>query len=104
MQRKNLTRTKEHIAKMIELAQAKKIQVILVGVPNVEFLSLSTAGFYKELATKYNVPLDASSLQEILNNDALKIDRVHPNAKGYKILSNNLAQLISDSYIPVYKP
>ncbi len=101
LQRKNLTKTKENIAKMIELAQSKKIQVVLIGVPDVEFLTLSTASFYQELADKYNVPLDDSSLEEILNDDTLKIDTVHPNAKGYKILSNNLAQIISNSYIPV---
>ncbi|MCF6173389.1 MAG: GDSL-type esterase/lipase family protein [Campylobacteraceae bacterium] len=104
IQRKILKKTKENIAKMIELAKAKKIQVILVGVPDVEFLTLSTAGFYNELAQKYNIPIDDTSLQEILNDDKLKIDKVHPNAKGYKILSNNLAQIISNSYIPVYKP
>jgi lysophospholipase L1-like esterase len=104
LRRKNFTKTKENIAKMIELAQAKKIQVILIGVPDVEFLTLSTASFYSELATEYNVPIDDTSLQEILNDDTLKIDKVHPNAKGYELLSNNLAQIISDSYIPVYKP
>lgn len=104
LRRKNFDKTKENIAKMIQLAQAKKIQVILIGVPDVEFLTLSTASFYNELATEYNIPIDDTSLQEILNDDTLKIDKVHPNAKGYEILSNNLAQIISDSYIPVYKP
>ncbi|NOX16401.1 MAG: arylesterase [Epsilonproteobacteria bacterium] len=104
MRRKNFQKTKENIAKMIELAQAKKIQVILVGVPDVEFLTLSTASFYSELAQEYNVPLDDTSLEDILNNDKLKIDKVHPNAEGYKILSNNLAQIISNSYIPIYNP
>ena len=104
IQRKNFKKTKENIAKMIELAKAKKIQVILIGVPDVEFLTLSTASFYDELATQYNIPIDDTSLQEILNDDTLKIDKVHPNAKGYEVLSNNLAQIISDSYIPIYKP
>jgi len=104
IQRKNFKTTKKNIAKMIELAQAKKIQVVLIGVPDVEFLTLSTASFYDELASKYNVPIDDTSLQEILNDDTLKIDKFHPNAKGYEILSNSLAQIISDSYIPVYKP
>ena len=104
MQREEYKKIKENIAKMIELAKAKNIQVILIGVPDIEFLTLSTASFYNELATQYSTPIDDTSLQEILNDDTLKIDKVHPNAKGYEVLSNNLAQIISDSYIPVYKP
>jgi len=97
---KSLIKAKENIKKMIELAREKNIHVVLVGVPMMEVLSLSTAQIYYEIATEMNVPLDDSSLETILGDNYLKIDQIHPNEKGYKILANSLANLITTTYLP----
>ena len=96
----NLIKTKINIKKMIKLARKKNIHVVLVGVPKIEILSLSTAKIYYEIAKELNVPLEDSALETILNDTYLKIDRIHPNAKGYKILANSLANLITTTYLP----
>lgn len=100
LRRKSLVKAKENIIKMIELARAKKIHVVLVGVPTFEILSLSTAQIYYEIADELNVPLESEALELILDNDDLKIDRVHPNVKGYKLLANNIANLVTQTYLP----
>ena len=98
LRRRSLVRAKENIAKMIQLARDKKIFVVLVGVPTTEVLTLSTAQFYHELADEFNVPLEDTALEDILSDNTLKIDQVHPNEEGYKILSNRLANLVTATY------
>ncbi len=100
MRSKKFDSIKANLAKMIEIAQKQKIFVVLVGVPYLEYLRFSTADFYDELAQKYNIPIDDTSLEKIENDDSLKVDQVHPNAKGYKILSNSLADIITQNYTP----
>ena len=98
LRRRSLVRAKENIAKMIQLARDKNIFVVLVGVPTTEVLTLSTAQFYHELADEFNVPLEGTALEDILSDNTLKIDQVHPNEEGYKILSNRLANLVTATY------
>jgi lysophospholipase L1-like esterase len=100
IRRKSLLKAKENIAAMIKLAREKNIHVVLVGVPKLEVLTLSTAQIYYELADELSVPLENSALEEILSDNSLKIDQIHPNAEGYKILSNRLANLITSTYLP----
>jgi len=99
---KKMSDIKENLSKMIELAQKQKIFVVLVGVPYLEYLTYQTADIYNELATQYNIPIEDKALEQILNDRSLKVDEVHPNAKGYEILSNSLANLITENYIPPF--
>ncbi|MBE0492119.1 MAG: arylesterase [Sulfurospirillum sp.] len=102
LRRHNLAKTKENIGKMIALAQEKNIHVILVGIPTLDILTLSTASFYKELASEYSVELEDKALEQILDDDKLKIDKIHPNAQGYDILAKKIATLITNTYTPHY--
>ncbi|WP_297441976.1 arylesterase [Sulfurimonas sp.] len=102
IRRKSLLKAKENIKKMIEIARKKNVHVVLVGVPTMEVLTLSTAQIYYEIAQELNVPLDSSSLENILGDSYLKIDQIHPNAEGYKILANSLANIITETYIPTF--
>jgi lysophospholipase L1-like esterase len=100
LRRKNMLKAKENLAKMIKIAQDKKIYVVLIGVPSLAILTLETDQIYYELADEFNVPLEDNALKEILGNDTLKRDNVHPNEKGYSILSNKIATIVTDNYIP----
>lgn len=100
LRRQSLDRAKENIIQMIKLARKQNIHVVLVGVPRVEILALKTDKIYHEIARELNVPLDDSSLEQILGDSSLKIDHIHPNAEGYTILANSLAELITSSYFP----
>ena len=100
IKRKSLLMAKENIKKMIELARSKGIHVVIVGVPTLEVISLSTAQIYYEIASELNVPFDDNSLEDILGDNYLKIDQIHPNEEGYRILANSLANLITTTYLP----
>ena len=99
---KKFSNIKANLAKMIELAQKEKVFVVLVGVPYLEYLRYKTVDFYYELAQEYSVPLEDKALEKIENDSTLKIDEVHPNAKGYTILSNALANIITQNYVPSF--
>ncbi|WP_024955407.1 GDSL-type esterase/lipase family protein [Sulfurospirillum arcachonense] len=100
LRKKSLLKAKENIANMIKIAQEKKIQVFLIGVPTLEVLTLSTAEIYHELSTEFGVPLDSETLEDILSDNTLKIDQIHPNEDGYRILSNHIATLVTENYLP----
>ena len=100
IRRKSLLKTKENVSKMVKLAKKRGIHVVLVGVPTVELFSLKTAQIYFEIAEELEVPLESEALESILSNDSLKIDQIHPNEKGYEILSKRLATIITNTYIP----
>ncbi|WP_331775700.1 GDSL-type esterase/lipase family protein [Sulfurospirillum sp. 1612] len=95
----DLRKTKENLAQMIQLAQKQHIFVILVGVPKLDILRVTTASFYEDLAAQFHVPLADDILQTIVNDDTLKIDDVHPNAKGYTLLSKKIAEIVTNQYI-----
>lgn len=100
LRRKSMLNAKENLAKMIKIAQQRGIHVVLVGVPTVDILRFDTAQIYRELAQELSVPLEDQVLVDILSDDALKIDTIHPNADGYELMSNALAKIVSDTYIP----
>jgi len=93
LRRQDLQRTRENIQKMIEQARAGGAEVMLVGVPQFGLL-LTTAPFYTDLAGQNGIPIDASTLSDILKNPSLKSDRIHPNAAGYRLLAGRLADLL----------
>lgn len=81
---------------MIEMVKAAGADVILIGVPKPALL-LKPAPFYQEIATKHGIPFDAKSLTKILSTPALTSDPAHPNASGYKRLSESIKTLIGKS-------
>ncbi|MBF8274564.1 MAG: lipolytic enzyme, G-D-S-L family [Magnetococcales bacterium] len=85
----------DNLGKMIDLAREKKIEVVLVGVPNFGMI-LSTANLYPEVAKNYQVPLEGGVVAEILANNTLKADLVHPNAEGYRVFAAAIARLLRD--------
>lgn len=98
LQKLNLEKTQKNIENMIELAQNRGIKTYLVGVPQFAFITLKTASFYYDIASKYSIPLEDESLEDILLDPALKIDQVHPNRQGYEIMSQNISNLILKNY------
>ncbi len=80
---------------MISLSKRAGADVVLIGVPKPEY-PLTMATFYRELASKYGVPLDSDTIAEILSSSALRSDQMHPNAAGYRKMAESIAGLIRD--------
>ena len=93
LQKRSMTALKNNLKKMTAMAKAKKIEVLLVSVPDITLFGLSPLDLYEEVAEEENIPLLSGMLSEILSDPSLKSDQIHPNAKGYK----KMAQAIHES-------
>lgn len=92
----NLTQTKDNLQQMINLARINNTQVVLIGVPKFG-LFLSSAAFYQELAESNQIPIENTVLGDILADNRLKSDQIHPNSKGYGIFAERIHVLLQES-------
>lgn len=83
----------DNLAKMIELAQAKQISVLLVGVPERRLFG-ETAEFYTPLAERYQIPLEANIVANLMQRLSMKSDFVHFNALGYQTLAEAIYETL----------
>ena len=60
-------------------------------------LLLSAPDFYAELAKEFAIPFNADALKNILRDNDLKSDLIHPNAKGYAQIAQMIHQLLKKS-------
>lgn len=92
----DMKQTKENIQRMIDMARQNGSQVMLIGVP--EFgLFLNASPIYQTLADHNKIPIENDILSDILGNNSLKSDNIHPNAQGYQLLAEQIALLLQQS-------
>ncbi|UCE32833.1 MAG: arylesterase [Burkholderiales bacterium] len=90
-------RIRTALQNMIELLDQARIPVVLVSVPRPSALAavagaLSDHPLYEDLAASAGVPLFADAWSEILSTRALRSDRIHANAEGYRRFAQRLAE------------
>ena len=78
---------------MVQLARARGIGVVLIGVPTPELFG-GPPEFYGRLAKQLSLPLENKVMQEVLFDHGLKSDPIHPNAKGYRRIAEAIADLL----------
>jgi len=86
---------RQNLSQMIQLSQAKKTKVLLVGTrlpPNYgPVYTSSFEAIYAELAKKHQIELVPFLMQDVATqNDLMQDDGIHPNAAGHRIMLNNL--------------
>jgi acyl-CoA thioesterase-1 len=89
-----VTQLQQNLVAMIRAAQTRDIPVVLVAVPQPSVLYLNSAEIYQAVADETQVPLETGVLAEILSDNALKSDHVHPNAAGYARLAAAIHELL----------
>lgn len=94
LRKKNKSFLTENLIAMINEAQQRGIQVIMVGVPEPALFLLESAPLYEEVARTKNIPIDSATLPEIESDNDLKSDTIHPNAAGYRKLAEGVAKLL----------
>jgi acyl-CoA thioesterase-1 len=87
---------KRNLAAMIELAQNRGTQVVLLGVPE-KGLFLAVAPFYEELADEYQLVFAGQLVATLLRNSAYKSDPIHLNEKGYRVMAEKIHKLLQDN-------
>ena len=90
-------RTRANLEAMIELAHERDVAVIMLGVPKPSLFLLSSADFYGDLADEEEVAIDLDVLPDILADNDLKSDRIHPNEQGYRRMAEAVHALLLES-------
>lgn len=90
-------KTAANLTQMIAEAKQRDIKVVMLGVPKFGLLFLESAAIYQQVAELEQVPIDLKTLPDILTSKSLKSDAVHPNAEGYKVMAENIFELLQQS-------
>ena len=82
-----------NVRAMIQLAKSRGVDVVLIGTPEPG-LSVTSPEFYGEIAKEFGIPYEDSVIGKILRDAALKSDPIHPNARGYRLIADRIAEML----------
>ena len=93
LQRRSKSAAAENVRAMIRLAKGKGVEVLLIGTPEPG-ITVSPPEFYEEIAASFGIPYEGGVLGKVLKDGSLKADQVHPNARGYRVIAEKIAELL----------
>jgi lysophospholipase L1-like esterase len=96
LRKQSMAAMQTNLETMIQLARERGIQVVLLGVPRPALFSLESAAPYYAVADNTGVPLEDEILPEVLSDNELKADQIHPNAEGYRLIAEALHRLLRE--------
>ena len=87
--------TIRNLKAILALAKAKGVKTILMAIPEMSplkaaFGNLSDHPLYETIAKETATPLVADVFSDVLSDNTLKSDQIHPNAQGYAMVSKNM--------------
>lgn len=100
LQRRNTKAVKEDLRAIIQSVKTYGSIPVLVAVPALSPVAAITgkpsdADIYKELAKEEKINLIPNVFSDILGQENLKQDHVHPNQAGYRVLAEGIYQALS---------
>ena len=81
---------------MVKLARSRGVAVMLIGTPEPGF-TLSPPAFYSGIADEFKLTYEGGVIGEVLKDASLKADPIHPNARGYRLIAERLAERLKQS-------
>ncbi|WP_379544389.1 GDSL-type esterase/lipase family protein [Psychrobacter sp. R86515] len=92
--------TRANIVATIDTLQSNNIDVVLIAEPHLSTSALfgkaSDNPLYEDIAEAEDIPLYSDGWSTILSDDALKSDRIHANAAGYRQFAEGLHDYLKD--------
>ena len=85
-----------NVREMVKLARSRGISVLLIGTPEPGF-TVSPPAFYAGIAKEFRVPYEEGIIGQVLKDRALKADPIHPNARGYKVIAERVAETLKQA-------
>lgn len=85
-----------NVRAMVQLAKSRGVSVLLIGTPEPGLLP-SPPAFYAALAKDLGVPYEDGVITEVLKDASLKSDPIHPNARGYRVIAERVAERLKKS-------
>jgi lysophospholipase L1-like esterase len=90
-----------NLQEMVDEITNSGAQVLLVAVPAFG-INLAPAPLYLEVAQTNNIPIQPTILSELLIDNSLKADQVHPNALGYQQFAQSIHRVLIDAGAILY--
>ncbi len=92
--------TRANIIATIDTLQSKNIDVVLIVEPHLSTSALfgkaSDNPLYKDIAEAEGIPQYSDGWSTVLSDDALKSDKIHANAAGYRQFAEGLHDYLKD--------
>lgn len=97
LRRRGADEIKEDLRSIITAVRAAGAIPVLVSVPELSVLGavigrLGDSPIYAALADEEDVLLIDEVFAGVLSDDALRADRIHPNAAGYRLLAEHMVE------------
>lgn len=96
LRKKDMQAMENNLREMIQIAAQQKIPVIMLGVPKPGIF-LSSLPVYREIADSTSVLLIDDLIPDVLGDNKLKSDTVHPNKEGYRKIAEIIYETLKDS-------
>lgn len=96
-----IAKTKTNLNAMIDLAKKNNLPVLMIAIPDYQPMAAAIGGLsdhtlYQQLAESHGIPLVEEVFSNVLSDNALKADYVHPNAKGYAVVEAQLREALTE--------
>ncbi|MBI0426460.1 GDSL-type esterase/lipase family protein [Psychrobacter sp. NG27] len=92
--------TRANIIETIDTLQSKNIDVVLIAEPHLSTSALfgkaSDNPLYEEISEAEGIPLYSDGWSTVLSDDALKSDKIHANAAGYRQFAEGLHEYLTE--------
>ena len=85
-----------NVRAMVELARGRGIDVLLIGAPEPG-IRIAAPSFYGAIAEQFRLPYEPAIVAEVLTDERLKSDPIHPNARGYRLIAERVAARLRES-------
>jgi acyl-CoA thioesterase I len=85
-----------NVRAMVNMARSRGIGVVLIGTPEPGF-GVSPPAFYAGIAKEFGLPYEEGVMAEVLRDNGLKSDPIHPNARGYRLIAERVAERLRQS-------
>ena len=96
LRKKSMSAMESNLRNMITLAQDRNIPVVLIGVPKPG-LFLSSFEAYEKIAESMGVIFIEDLIPDVLGDNNLKSDTVHPNKAGYKVMAETIYSVLQET-------
>lgn len=96
LRKKDMKKMESNLREMIRQAQAQNIPVVMLGVPQFGIF-LSTAPVYQEIAGSTGVVFIKDLISDLLKDNSLKSDTVHPNSDGYRKVAETIYAVLLEA-------
>ena len=85
-----------NVREMVRLARSRGVAVMLIGTPEPGF-TVTPPAFYSSIAKEFRLPYVEGIIGQVLKDASLKADPIHPNARGYRVIAERVADQLKKS-------